>query len=239
MTVELDELKTMWQSNDEKLEKSLKLNEQSIELIQTQKVASKLTPLYRQRVIECFFHAIAIVLLFGFLFKNMTEFPYAFSAIALLAFYATTLINAINQIRLIKNMDFNKDLATTQSSLVMLQTHIINYVKLAILFIPSFLAYPTIITKVIKDFDITALADFDIITKSNGNWWTIQFWVFIVLLPLGVWFYNEVNYKNMDKAWVRNFIQKSSGKRVTKALVFLKELQSLKQSTNKITSVAK
>ena len=48
--MELDELKTMWQSNDAKLEKSLKLNEQSIELIQTQKVASKLTPLYRQRV---------------------------------------------------------------------------------------------------------------------------------------------------------------------------------------------
>ena len=68
--MELDELKTMWLSNDAKLEKSLKLNEQSIELIQTQKVASKLTPLYRQRVVECIFHSIAIVLLVGFLFKN-------------------------------------------------------------------------------------------------------------------------------------------------------------------------
>lgn len=231
MTAELDELKTMWQSNDEKLEKSIKLNEQSVELIQAQKVASKLTPLYRQRMIECIFHVIAIVLLFGFLFRNLTEFPYAFSGIVLLAFYVTTLINAINQIRLIANMDFNKDLATTQSSLVILQTHIINYVKLAILFIPTFLAYPTVITKVIKDLDIKALADLDIIAKSNGNWLTIQFWVFIVLVPLGVWFYNQVNYKNMDKAWVQNFIQKSSGKRVTKALRFLKELQSLKKNT--------
>lgn len=112
--------------------------------------------------------------------------PYALSAIFLLAFYTTTLINSLKQISLIKHMDFDKDLATMQSSLVMLQTHFVNYVKMIILFIPSFLAYPAIITKVIKDYDIKFLADFDIIAKSNGNWWTLQFWMFIVLIPLGV-----------------------------------------------------
>ncbi len=230
--MELDELKTMWQSNDKKLEKSLKLNEQNIESIQTQKVASKLSPLYRQRLIECTFHSIAIVLLIGFLFMNISEFPYAISAIALLAFYVTTFINALKQIMLIKNIDFNKDLATMQSSLVMLQTHIINYAKLIILFIPTFLAYPTVITKVIKDFDIKALADFDIIAKSNGSWWTLELVALIILVPLGTWFYKEVNYKNMDKKWVKNFIQRSSGTRVAKALEFLKELQSLKRDIN-------
>ena len=230
--MELDELKTMWLSNDAKLDKRLKLNEQNIELIQTQKVASKLTSLYRQRVFECIFHSAAIVLLIGFLFKNITEFPYAVSAIALLAFYVTTFISAIKQINLIKNMDFNKDLATMQSSLVMLQTHVINYAKLTVLFIPSFLAYPTILTKIIKDFDIKALADFDIIAKSNGSWWTLELVALIILVPLGIWFYNEVTYKNMDKKWVKNFIQKSSGARVAKALEFLKELQDLKHNIN-------
>jgi hypothetical protein len=232
--MELDQLKTAWLSNDEKLERRIKLNEQSIELIQTQKLASKLTPLYRQRVIECIFHSIAIVLLIAFLFKNIAEFPYAVSAIALLAFYVTTFINAIKQINLIQNMDFNKDLATMQSSLVMLQTHIISYAKLAVLFIPTFLAYPTILTKVIKDFDIKAMADFDIIAKSNGNWWTAELMALIILVPLGIWFYKEVTYKNMDKKWVKNFIQKSSGTRVTKALEFLKELQYLKNDNRHI-----
>jgi hypothetical protein len=226
--MELDEIKAMWLSNDAKLEKSLRLNEQSIALIQAQKVVSKLAPLYRQRVIECIFHSIAIVLLIAFLYKNIFEFPYAMSAIALLAFYITTLINAIKQINLIKNMDFSKDLSTMQSSLVMLQTHIINYAKLSVLFIPTFLAYPTILTKVIKDFDIKALADFDIIAKSNGNWWTLELVALIVLVPLGIWFYNQVNYKNVHKKWVKNFIQKSTGTRVMKAMEFLKELQELK-----------
>lgn len=227
--MELEELKTMWQSNDQKLEKSLKLNEQHIEQIQNRKLVSKLTPLFRQRIIECIFHLAAIALLVAFLFQNLNETPYALSAIALIAFYTTTLINALKQIKLIRNVDNNSDLATTQSSLVRLQTHIVNYAKMAILFIPTFLAYPSIITKVIKDYDIKFLADFDIIAKSNGNWWILQFWMFIVLIPLGLWFYHEVSYKNIDKAWVRNFIEKSAGKRVTKALAFLKELQGLKE----------
>jgi len=230
--MELDELKTMWHSNDVKLEKSLKLNELSIELIQAQKLVSKLTPLYRQRVIECVFHSIAIVLLIGFLLKNIYQLPYAMSAIALLAFYTITLINALKQINIIKRMDFTNDVATIQSSLVVLQTHILNYAKLAILFIPTFLAYPTILTKIIKDFDIKALADFDIIAKSNGSWWTLQIVAFVILIPLGIWFYNEVTYKNIHKKWVKNFIKKSSGTRVTKSLEFLKELQDLKHNIN-------
>lgn len=226
--MELDELKTMWLSNDIKLEKSLKLNEQSIELIQTQKVTSKLAPLYRQRIVEIILHSVVIVLLIGFLLKNFFQFPYAVSAIALIAFYVTTFLNALKQINLIKRMDYNNDLATMQSSLVVLQTHILNYSKLTVLFIPTFLAYPVILTKVIKDFNIKALADFDIITQSNGNWWTVQLVAFIILIPLGFWFYKEVSHKNLHKKWVKNFIQKSSGTRVTKALEFLKELQSLK-----------
>jgi hypothetical protein len=230
--MELDELKTMWLSNNSKLEKSLKLNEQSIELIQTQNVASKLAPLYRQRVIEIIFHLAAMVLLIGFLFKNISLFPYTVSAIVLLAFYTTLFVNALKQINVIKTMDYSKDLATIQSSLVVLQTHILNYAKLSVLFIPAFLAYPVILTKVIKDFNIKALAGFDIIKQSHGNWWSVQLIVFIVFIPLGLWFYKEVSYKSLHKKWVKNFIQTSSGTRVTKALEFLKELQALKHNIN-------
>ncbi len=229
--MELDNLKTMWLLNDNKLEKGLKLNEQTIALIQAQKVVSKLVPLYRQRVVEIIFHSIAILLLTAFLAINFFQFSYAVSAFALLAFYVATFINALKQIKLIKSMDYNNDLATLQSSLIALQTHILYYAKLSVLFIPSFLAYPVIVSKVIKDFNIKAFADFDIIRQSNGNWWTVQAVTFIILIPLGAWFYKEISYKNLHKGWVKKFIQKSSGTRVTKALEFLKELQTLKHGT--------
>jgi hypothetical protein len=89
-----------------------------------------------------------------------------------------------------------------------------------------------ILTKVIKDFDIRSMAEFDIIVKSNGSWWILELVAAIILVPLGIWFYKEISYKNMDKKWVRNFIEKSSGKKVTKALEFLKELKGLKNHSN-------
>lgn len=225
--MELDELKKMWLSNEEKLDKLLHLNEQSLALIRTQKLASKLAPLYRQRVIELVFHTVAILLLAGFLVKNIFRFPYAASAIVLLAFYITTFSNALTQANMIKRMDYSKDLASIQSSLVVLQTHMLNYAKLTVLFIPTFLAYPVILTGVIKDLNIKAFAGFDIIKQSHGNWWPVQLVAFIILIPLGLWFYKEVSYKNLHKKWVKDFIRLSFGTRTTKALEFLKELQSL------------
>jgi hypothetical protein len=226
--MELDELKTMWKSNNEKLDKSIKLNEQNLEQIQSQKVASKLTPLCRQRIVECVFHVLALVLLFMFLFNNFSELPYAMSALALIAFYSTTLVNAVNQLQLIINIDYNKDIATIQSSLVLLQTHIVNYAKLAVLFIPAFLAFPVVISKAIKDYNIEFFKDFDIIARSNGSWWTMMVSVSAILIPLGLWFYHEVTYKNIHKPFVKRFIERSSGKSVTKALEFLNELQGSK-----------
>lgn len=65
--MELSELKSIWQAYDNKLERSLKLNLHCLELIQAQKVKSKLRPLLWQRVIEIVFHSVVIYWLGGFL----------------------------------------------------------------------------------------------------------------------------------------------------------------------------
>lgn len=226
--MELDQLKTIWASNDSSLEQRIRLDEQHILQIQTQKTASQLRPLLVQRVIECLFHLAAILFLAEFLVKNLNDTPYMLSAFALLAFYFTTFVNALQQVQLIRTIDFSSNLATLQRSLLLLQTHIVQYVKLAVLFIPSFLAYPVIASKLGKMFHIQWLTGFDILKKSNGHWWMIEFWAFIVLVPLGVWFYYQVNHKNIHKTWVRYFIERSSGRRVVMALESLREVEELK-----------
>jgi hypothetical protein len=228
--MELNEIKSMWQSYDAKLEKTLKLNLHCLKLIQAQKVRSKLTPLFWQRAIEITFHAIAIFLLTGFLYKNFFQFPYAASAIVLMAFYIVAFLNCLKQIKIINRFDYSNDIVSIQSSLVILQTNILNHARLVILCIPTFLAYPAVVSKAIKDLDLKAFAEFDIIAKSNGSWWTAQLVASIVLIPLCVWFYREVSYKNIHKKRVKDFIQKSSGTRVRKAIEFIKELESLKHS---------
>ncbi|MGH2646886.1 MAG: hypothetical protein ACRDE8_04930, partial [Ginsengibacter sp.] len=190
------------------------------ELIQAQKVKSKLTPLLWQRVVEIILHIIVIFWLIGFLYKNLLQFPYAVSAIALIAFYIIAFINCVRQIIIIKQMDYSSDIVTIQSSLVMLRTHIVDYMRLTFLCIPTYLAYPIIAFK--------ALTNFDIVSRLQGSWWAGQIIFSIILIPVCIWLYNQVSYKNIHKKWVKYIIQKSSGTRVAKAMEFIRELEILK-----------
>jgi hypothetical protein len=225
--MELNELKSMWQTYDAKIEKTLKLNQRVVEELQSQKVKSKLSPLFWQRVIELVFHCAAIALLSVFLYWNFYNLPYAASAVLLIAFYTIALLNAVKQIRIIKQMDYSNDIISIQSSLVLLQTNFLNYARLSVLCIPTFLAYPVVVSKAIKDLHLTFFKDFDIIAASHGNWWNAQFISTIVLIPLCIWVYKQVSYKNIHKEWVNKFIQRSSGARVRKSIEFMNELQSL------------
>lgn len=226
--MELDAIKSLWQAYDTKLEKSLKLNMHCLEQIQTQKVRSKLAPLYWHRVIEIALHIVAILLLLVFLYFNFSDLPYAVSAFILLPFYITAIVMCLKQIKIIKGMDYSNDIVTIQSSLVMLQTHIVDYMRLAILFIPSFLAYPAVVSKVIQDLDLKSLSFMDLLAQYDGSWWQVQVKVTIILIPLCIWFYREVSYKNIHKKWLKDTIQRTSGTRVRKAIEFIKELDSLK-----------
>jgi hypothetical protein len=229
--MELNEIRSMWQAYDAKLEKTLKLNLHFIEMIQAQKVRSQLAPIFWQRAAAIILQSIILVLLFVFLYRNFFQVPYALSAIVLIAFFMIAFINSLKQIIIIKRMDYSNDIISIQSSLIMLQTNILNYARLVILCIPAFLAFPGVVSKAIKDFDLKWFSAFDIIAQSNGSWWTAQLAATLSLLPLCIWFYTQVSHKNIHKKFVKDFIQKSSGTQVRKAIEFVNELESLKHDS--------
>ena len=99
--MELDELITIWQANDAKIAKAVKLNLKTLDLILSQKVKSALKSLLWQRIIELSFHLMALILLFAFLINNINQLPYALSAVALIAFYSFIFINCLKQIQII------------------------------------------------------------------------------------------------------------------------------------------
>jgi len=125
-------------------------------------------------------------------------------------------------------MDYSSDIVGIQSSLVMLQTHSVNYMRLAVLCIPTFLAYPLVVSKAIGDLSLTGLGFLDIGSNFHAEWWRVQVIVFIVLTPLCIFFYKYVSYKNIHIDWVKKTIQRTSGARIAKAIEFVKELDTLK-----------
>lgn len=226
--MELDNLKTMWRDYDSTLEKSLNLNLHTLDLIQTQKVKSVLIPLYWQRIIEITFHAIAIVLLSIFCYYNYNQLPYALSAYMLIAFYSLAFRNCFIQLKNLNNINANKNVISIQSSLAKIQSYSLNFVRLGVLFIPALLSFPVVISKAIIDLKLKSFSNFDILKQTNGNWFTAEIIAFAILIPLGIWFYNEINYKNVNKKWVNKVIEKTSGTRVKKVIEYIKELEGLK-----------
>src|SRR6188768_692993 len=115
--MELDNLKTIWQGYDSTLEKTLKVNLNTLDLIQLQNVKSLLKPLYWQRIIELVFHSFAIVLLSIFCFHNYDQIPYALSGYMLIVFYSMLFRNCLYQVQSLNNIHAKKDVVSIQSSL--------------------------------------------------------------------------------------------------------------------------
>lgn len=226
--MELDNLKTMWREYDATLEKSLHINLHTLSLIQTQKVKSVLTPLYWQRIIEITFHTMAIVLLSIFCYYNYNQPPYAISAYMLITFYSLAFRNCFIQLKALNIINADKNIISIQSSLAKIQSNSLNFVRSSVLFIPALLSFPVVISKAIIDFKLKPFSNFDILKQTNGNWFTAEIIAFAILIPLGIWFYNEITYKNVNKKWVKNVIEKASGKRVRKVVEYINELEILK-----------
>ena len=226
--MELDELRTIWQANDAKIDKAVKLNLKTLELILSQKVKSALTFLFWQRIVELGFHSMALILLFVFFINNVNQFPYAISALALIAFYGFIFINCLKQLQIIAGIKRNGSVRSKQASLMKIQTHLLNFIRLSVICIPTFLSYPIVVSKAFADLNITVFGDFDVIKRTNGAWWYAELIAYIILIPLGIWFYQQVNPKNIHKSWVARVIRKGSSARVARAIEYLNELDDLK-----------
>ena len=212
--MELSEMKSIWQAYDNKLEKTLKLNLHCLEMIQTQKVKSRLTPLLWFRIAEIIVHTLIIWWLAGFLYNNFFKFQFAASAIALIVFFVIAFVNCLKQIIIIKQIDYSDNVIAIQSSLVMLQAHTLNYFRLSFLCMPIYLTYPIIGFK--------ALGDVYIVSQFSRDWWTGQLIFNTVLIPVCIWLYTQITYKNIHKKWVKYIIKNSVGNAITKALEFVK-----------------
>jgi hypothetical protein len=218
--MELNELKGIWQQYDDKLERSLKLNQKCMEQIQAQKTRSKLAPLVRIRIFEMTVHALVIWWLAGFLADHLLQWKFAAAAAVLIIFFCISFLTCLKQVIIIKRLDYSDDIITIQSSLVMLQTHNADYVRLSFLLIPTYMAYPIIFFKAVGGIDISGI---------NADWWLAQFIFSLLIMFPCIWIYRQLNYRNIHKKWVRRWLEFLSGKHIANAMRFVSEMESIKQ----------
>jgi hypothetical protein len=67
------------------------------------------------------------------------------------------------------------------------------------------------------------------VSKLSHNWWIGQLIFTIILIPICIWLYNQVTYRNINKKWVRYIIENSAGTRISKAMQFVKDIDDMKK----------
>ncbi len=225
----MDELKSMWQASEANMEKSAKLNTALLDKIESRKIQSILKPLLVKNKIVLVLHILFIAGLLIFFVYHIADLPYAASALVLLLYYVYLTVNCIQQIKAIRNVDRCADLVGKQTALAQLNTHMLQYPRLSLLSIPIFLSFPVVVMKALIDVQLNWFNGLDIIEHTQAKWWTVELIVYVLFIPAGIWFYQQVKPANMHKPWVRNIIRNMSGKKVYKAARFLEELQGLKK----------
>ena len=127
-----------------------------------------------------------------------------------------------------RNVGRNKDVVSVQSALAKLKLHLIDFIRISVLTIPAFLSFPVVVPEAFADLDINFFNGFDIVRQTNGTWWIAEIIAFAILIPVGLWFYNQVTPRNFHKNWVRNLINRTTNKSVVKAVQYLNEMEELK-----------
>jgi hypothetical protein len=226
--MELEVLKQMWQAHETKLEHATRLNLQTLEMVQSQRVRSALVPLLIKNRFILLMHGLTLLALLWFIVYNWSQWPYVVSGCVLLGYYILLFANTYSQIQAINQIEQGKDVISMQVALARLKSHMLYFIRLSVLTIPAFLSFPVVVPRAFANLEMKVFSDFDIIKQTHGTWWLVEIIAFAVLIPLGIWFYRQVRPQNTSKKWVKHIIESTSDKGVVRAVRYLKELEDIK-----------
>lgn len=216
-------LKNIWSQYNEQIASSKALNLQSwalhlhcVEMVQNQKVSSKLGVLARFKGWAVALGVLWILFLGILVYGNHFSNPYfSFSVTAILCFTVYAVIVYIKHIVLIQQIDYDGPVMAIQEKLAKLETSTINSTRIMWLQMPFYTTF------------------FWHSSWIHFNEW--QFWVTVFPITLGfsllaIYLYRNINAENMGKKWVRALMMAGPEyKSVLQAAGFLKEIEAFKK----------
>jgi hypothetical protein len=126
----------------------------------------------------------------------------------------------MKQILTILDIDYSKSVTDIQKKLNTLHTYAVKYVGLTFLVLPTYMAWPIVALKAFANADLWQI---------DSLWWTSQIIFSILLIPVCVWLYKTVSYKNIHKKWVRMIIENWTGSSVIRSMEYMKEIDKFKK----------
>ncbi len=210
-------LSEIWKSQDEKLDKTLKLNLYIIDSLQKQKVRSKLGALAIFKFAIAVLGILFAVFLGALIYANQLHniyFTVSFSMILLLTVIA--IVVYLKHFLLLKSINYSDSITNTQEKLAWLQMSTINISRVMILQTPFYSTWFWTNEQM-----------------HDAKFWAISLPVTFIFVIATIWLYKNISPSNIDKKWVAKFMNVGMEyKSVTQARKFLAELEEFKKESS-------
>ncbi|RPD39167.1 hypothetical protein [Chitinophaga barathri] len=214
MNTEKDELLELWKSYDDRLERSLRLNEQVLEKLETLRVTTSFDRVVRLKtgavVFGMFWNAFLV-----FLIYHTWREPF-FTISAGLSFMINiyAMIEYVRQITMIRSLDFSAPVTETQALLNKLLISVIQVMRVIPLSLPL---YTTFYIKLYM------------IGNAGTAYWIIQTLVTAGAVALSAWLYKYISIENRNSRIVNVLIRDDGGRSIAKAEQFLEEITAFRK----------
>ncbi len=208
-------LKNLWKAQDEKLEKTMRLNLYLLESLQKQKAESKLSSLARFKGWAVALGVIWVLFLGVLIYGNQLQNIYFTVSVGMIMLFNIAAVAIyIKHITLIRQLDYSQSITATQKKLSVLQASTFNL---------RFLLLQT-------PFYTTWFWSTGMINDMGMRFWFISLPITLLFTVLAIWLYKNLTLENMHKKWVRGLINSTpEHTSVFKAIDFLNELEEFKK----------
>ncbi|HMI79281.1 MAG TPA: hypothetical protein VK484_10840 [Ferruginibacter sp.] len=208
-------LKDLWKAQDEKLDRTMKLNLYLLESLQKQKAESRLNSLARFKGWAVVLGVVWVLFLGLLIYGNRLQNIYFTVSIGMILIFNILAVAVyIKHIVLIRQLDYSKSITDTQKKLSELQASTFN---------TRFLLLQT-------PFYCTWFWSTEMIEGSGIKFWLIAVPIALLFTLLAIWLYRNLVPGKMHKKWVRSLIMSTpEHTSVMKAQDFLNEIAEFKK----------
>lgn len=218
-----NELKMLWQSSNEKLEGSLKVNQKNTDDITKLKVKNFLSSMKPIKIFTLIIGILWVAVL-GFVIVNL--FINAYEKISLFFLFSASiqvLLTAIAvgvyiyQLDLINKIDFSEPILTIQGKLSKLKLSTLNVTRILFLQLPVW---------------TTFYWNEKMFANENLVLWIMQGIITLSLTYLAVWLYFNIKYENRNKKWFQWIFRGKEWQPILQSMVLLNQIEKYQEQEN-------
>ena len=213
-------LKGIWNSPTNEMETFLDMNDQSFETIQIKKAKSKLRLLLFPKTIGIVLGLGWISFMFMLIYFSVLYSPGSVGKFFFVGSISMILLSTglavflyIKDIFTIKQINNSESITITQRKMATLQFSIMNSVRILWLQLP---------------FYTTWYLSYELIVHGSIIFWIVQILFTGLTTWLAIWLFRSINYTNLNKKRVRNFMSGYGFYSVIQAMDFIKEIDNFK-----------